>query len=131
MRDLENMGIFSLDDAYERMEAVAETAKEAATFLYDGRVICCAGYHIMWPGVAAGWILPSKYVSTAVISFARTVKESITEVMERNNLHRFQTVAMDDALHGRWMKWLGFKREGVMEMHTHDKKNQVMYARVG
>lgn len=130
LRDYEKNGSFTLEDAYARVEAGAEVAKRAGTFMHDGRILCCAGYSIIHPGVAEGWIIPSIYVGNTPKTFCRIIKSYIDQAMEDEGLHRFQTTSYHDDFHKRWMEWLGFEREAIMKKFTHQKKDHCLYARV-
>lgn len=130
MREQEFMGSFSLEDAYERIELISNTSTKAGTFVRDGRILCCAGFSMLWPGVADGWIIPSIYIKDAPISFCKFIKNYINTIMKTFNCHRFQTTSFDDPFHERWMKWLGFEKEGTMRKYTHDQQNHCIYARV-
>ena len=130
MRQEEALGAFSMEDAQERIEAISEASIKAGTFMYDGRILCCAGFSMLWPGVANGWIILFTNGKPDTISFCKLIKGYVDSIMKSFNCHRFQTTSFDDPFHERWMTWLGFKKEGTMEKYTHDKKNQCIYARV-
>jgi len=129
MREEELQGIMSLDDAFDRFELMRQASIGAHTFLYDGRIIFCAGYHEMWPGVIDCWMVPSIYVKTMTIEFCRILRGYVGDIIAEEKCHRFQTSAPDDELHARWMRFLGMKREGLMKNFTHNKQDYVMYAR--
>ena len=120
----------TMDNAYGRLVHMGEDAEKAGTFLHNGRILCCAGFSIMWPGVADGWIIPSIYVSDAPISFCKTIRAYCKEIMETMNVHRLQTTSYDDAFHKRWMEWLGFERECIMKKYTQEGTNMCLYAMV-
>lgn len=132
MRSFELMGSMQLEDAYARIEKVAKASVQAATFLYDGRVLFCAGFHQLWPGVLEVWMIPSVYIRKVPISFGRTIKRYIDRLAEDFKAHRLQTTSYDDPFHAKWMAFLGFENEtpNGMKKFTHDQKTMCMYARV-
>lgn len=121
--------IFKMKNAYAQIEKLAAVSKQAGTFMYDGRVITCAGFMEMWQGVAEVWQIPTQYVKTCPTLFAKTMRGYIETIADQFKYHRVQTVAPADALHDRWMTWLGFIDEGTMQMYTADKRNYRMWAR--
>lgn len=130
IRDFELKSSFALDDIYERLKEVLKGPGEAGTFIYEGRILCCAGFKIIWPGVIEGWIIPSIYIKDAPVSFAKYMRRYVESVAKTFNCHRFQTASPDDAFHERWMNWMGFQKEGVMRKYTHDQKNYGLYSRL-
>ncbi len=130
VRDSELHSILSLEDSNERLEAVRENETLVGTFLCDGRVLCCAGYRILWPGVAEVWILPSRHVSKVAIRFSKIIRRQLDGIIERHNIHRLQTISIDDDLHNRWMRFIGFSDAGLMRQYTHDKQDYRMWERI-
>lgn len=131
IRDIEKETTFSLPDAYERILDSTQNVKgEAGTFLYEGRILCCAGFRIIWPGVIEGWIIPSIWVKTAPISFAKYMRRYVESIAKSFRCHRFQTASPDDPFHERWMNWMKFQKEGTMRNYTHNKKTYCLYSRL-
>lgn len=112
-----------------RISEWAAQSTQALTYMYDGRVIAIMGFILLWDGVIQGWVVPSTYVYSVPVGFAKTVRRFIESIAETFKCHRFQSGSYDDEFHDRWMTWLGFEREGVSKMFTPDKKNYVNYAR--
>lgn len=130
IRQKEKDAIFTLPDAYSRFENMAAASVQAATFIQDGRIIFCAGFTILWGGVADLWMVPSVYVRENPLAFYRTVRGYLKVLPETFKLHRIQTTSYNDAFHEKWMTKLGFQKEGVMRQYRHDKSDMVMYGRV-
>lgn len=128
LRENESNPIFRLKDIHERIAIAKETSVETGTFISGGRIICCAGFYLLWPGVVDGWIIPSRYIVDSPYDYCKTMRRYIDSIMKTWECHRFQTVAAEGA--ERWMKFLGFEKEGVMRKYTHMKQNFGMYARV-
>lgn len=129
IRQKEKDAIFSLPDAYARYEHVAEASLQAATFIGDGRVLFCAGFFLLWSGVAEFWMIPSAHVGKYPMPFYRTIRQYLKEIPATFKLHRIQTTSYDDAFHEKWMRKLKFKKEGTMEQYRHDKSNMCIYGR--
>ncbi len=128
-RDEEANGIMTLEDAYDRFRSLGEMSIAASTYISDGRIIFCAGYHQLWPGVIECWMVPSKYVKTIRLEFCKILRKYVDDIIREQKCHRFQTSIPDDEPHARWMEFLGLKREGVLRKYTHNQKDYVMYAR--
>lgn len=128
MREEEAFGIMTLDNAMERFKRIDEISLEAKTFIHDGRILFCAGYYELWPGVIECWMMPSIYVQDMVLSFSKILRSYVHAIIAKEDCHRFQTSAPEDALHARWMEFLGLKKEGVMRKFTHNGKDYGMYS---
>lgn len=121
--------IFKMKNVYTQLEKLAEKSVQAGTFMYDGRIITCAGFLELWPGVAEIWQIPTEYVRLCPSLFSKTIRGYVETIAENFKYHRLQTVAPADALHDRWMAWLGFKSEGTMSNYTADKQDYRMWSR--
>lgn len=129
IRELESAGALQLKDAYARIEKVAAASVQAGTFLLGGRILFCAGFQELWPGVFEMWMIPSVHLPGNVMRFGRTIRHYVDRVMIDFNAHRLQATTHDDPFHERWMEFLGFHREARMYKFTNDKKNMLLYAR--
>ncbi len=129
VRQHEVVNVLGMKNAYEYIENLASKSKQAGTFMYDGRIITCAGFLELWDGVAEVWQIPTIYVSLCPILFAKTIRGYIETIAEQFKYHRLQTSSPADALHDRWMRYLGFIEEGTMQMYSKDKQNYRMWAR--
>ncbi len=132
IRDEEMLGSMQLEDAYGRMDRVAKGSLAAATFMYDGRIVFCAGFHQIWPGVLEVWMIPSVHAAKKLpISFPRIIRRYVENIERDFKAHRIQTTSYHDPFHARWMEWLGFKNETPNGMinFTHHKKTMCIYAR--
>ena len=130
IRQTEQDAIFSLPDAYARFEHMAQASVQAATFRYEGRILFCAGFALLWSGVADFWMVPSTHLKDHPFLFYRIVKRYLKVIPETFKLHRIQTTSYDDPFHEKWMTKLGFEKEGVMRQYLQTKQNMVMYGRV-
>lgn len=129
VRQHEADNVLTMKHAYDYIENLANKSKQAGTFMYDGRIITCAGFLELWDGVAEIWQIPSIYVSLCPTLFAKTIRGYVETIAEQFKYHRLQTCSPADPLHDRWMKFLGFTEEGTMKSYTKDKKDHRMWAR--
>lgn len=119
----------TLEQAKKRIAGFALESSQAVTFLYDGRIIAVMGFMTLWDGVIQGWVVPSTYVYTVPVGFAKTVRRYVESIAETFKCHRFQTGSYVDPMHKRWMKFLKFESEGISKQYTPDKKDYENYAR--
>lgn len=128
-QDAALFGFFKTKEGFDRIKQIEESSVQAATFVCDGRIVMIAGFIQLWPGVIEGWMLPSTHFKSAPVTFARLLKRYIDRIVVDFEVHRMQTTSFHDEFHARWMKFLGFKQEGVLEKYTQDKRDMVQYAR--
>ena len=129
VRQEEVESIMNLVDVEDRFQALANISIDCKTFMYDGRIIFCAGYFEQWPGVIECWMMPSIYVKSVSLGFCRILRGYVNDIIKEFGCHRFQTNSPDDDFHARWMKFLGLEKEGVMKKYTHNQKDYCVYAR--
>lgn len=130
IRQKEKDTIFSLPDIASRYEKMASASVQAFTFVVDGRILFCAGFVVLWEGVADFWMVPSVYTKDYPFVFYRLVRRYLKVIPKTFRLHRMQTTSYDDAFHEKWMQKLGFEKEGVMKQYLHTKENMGVYGRI-
>lgn len=130
IRQKERDTIFSLPDAQERYGRMAQAAVQAFTFIVDGRILFCAGFTVLWEGVADFWMVPSVYTKEHPFVFYKLIRRYLAAIPQTFRLHRLQTTSYDDPFHEKWMRKLGFEKEGTMKQYLHTKENMVVYGRV-
>jgi len=82
----------------------------------DDELLACAGCHILWEGVAEGWIIMAKNGYGSPKTVARYTGKLFETIMNDNDLWRMQaSVSVNDTRALRFADWLGFKDEGLME----------------
>lgn len=129
LREHERETLFELPGGPEMLEGLAEHST-AVTLFVDGKAVCVYGYYEMWPGVCEVFLLPSVYVPLYSQLVLRRVKQGLKNLEGLNYFHRIQITSLDDELHCRFIKWLGFEEEGVMRAYTNKKENYKMWSRV-
>ena len=88
------------------------------------------GFHL-WDGVAEGWVLATKDIYKYPIFCAKHIKQRTEIILKANKIKRIQTsVKADCDVALRFAKWLGFKKEGLMESYGPDGSDFVRFARI-
>lgn len=128
VREYELQTTFQLPNIQTGLK-IFEQSKTAGTIFYDGRVIAIMGLQELWPGVCELWVLPSKYLREYAIPFSRSIKKAINSGI-LCAYHRVQIQALDDDLHNRWLKFLGFEKEGTLRKYDKFGNNYNMWSRV-
>lgn len=100
------------------------------TLVCDGRLVLCGGFAFTSPGIAICWILPSKYINVYKRVALRFICQYIDDVVSLHHLHRIETSCYDKPLYARWMKFLGFQKEGVLRQAGFNKADLIMYGRL-
>ena len=100
----------------------------ACTGLVDGRIVCCGGVNLLPGNTADIWLIPSIHVKRHTKVFVKGLREWLFTVANDLGVNRMQTICVNDDLHNRWMKFLGFKKEAIMEKF-YNEDDYVMYAR--
>lgn len=129
MREEEKNGLWSWQHAKDCVNII-EQSNNAMTMVHDGRIITCAGFWTLWPGVCDVWQVPSIYVPAVSRAYGREMRRYILRLRETFGFHRIQTVSPNDELHRRWLTWLGFEAEGLMKKYTLDKHDYLMWGKV-
>lgn len=128
VREREAVGVFQLPNMKAKLSALA-TAGECFTFVYSGIILGVVGWIEFWPGVCEVFVVPSKYIGNYRIIFAKRIKENLIHLEKVLKYHRIQVTAVDDELHNRWLKWLGFTQEGVLRKYGVKGEDFIMWSR--
>lgn len=93
-------------------------------------IVAAAGVHILWGGVAEGWIVMSKHGYSAPKTVARYTDRLFDGIMADNELWRIQaSVSASDTKALRFASWLGFEDEGLMKKYGPDGSDYRRVAR--
>lgn len=107
-----------------------ETLGVAWTIKKDGLFIAATGAIPYMPTKGAIWQLPSIHVAKHMFSYSKIFKALIERELTSGKWTRLQTICLGDQLHERWMNFLGFKKEGVLECFDLEGRNHVIWARL-
>lgn len=94
----------------------------------DGdRVIACMGLIPLWENRAQGWGL----ISSNAGAYFNQITKAVLHTMELHPFRRIEASVKCDFQPGhRWIKMLGFEREGTMRCYAPDGDDYDLYARV-
>jgi RimJ/RimL family protein N-acetyltransferase len=96
----------------------------------DDLIMAAAGVHILWGGVAEGWIVMSKHGYSTPKTVARYTDRLFDGIMADNELWRIQaSVSASDTKALRFASWLGFEDEGLMKKYGPDGSDYRRVAR--
>lgn len=124
LQDAQRRFFASFDDAYVQ---ALKGGGPAYTAEADGRVIACGGIMLQWPGRALVWSLLSRHAGRHFVALHRCVSKRLDEA----NVRRLEAVVDATFEPGhRWVRLLGFEREGLMRGYAPDGRDHVLYARV-
>mgnify|MGYP003138035480 FL=1 len=101
------------------------------TGLVNNKPIAAGGVFHLWDGVAEGWVLATKDIYKYPVFCAKHIKQRTEIILQANKIKRLQTsVKADCDVALRFAKWLGFKKEGLMESYGPDGSDFVRFARI-
>lgn len=93
------------------------------------RILGVVGMRGMWPGVADVFLIPCANLSKRnTIAFVRRVRNAMQIARDEYGIRRFQTVAVDDELHNRWLTFMGFEEEGLMKEYSVNCEDYKLWA---
>ncbi len=100
------------------------------TLIYDGQPVSFFGGFYLWDGVMEIWQIPTIHVAKCPKFYSKMIKFFVDKYFELFHLHRMQSTCLDDALHNRWMRFLGFKKEGILKKYNWNKADYCIFAKV-
>lgn len=88
----------------------------AETMIEDGRIIGCGGYvPVNGQSKAIVWLIPSIYTQQAKPDALRYVFCWVKNISKHFAV--LETYSVEDDLHNKWMKYLGFTKENVIKQY--------------
>lgn len=115
-REKTMLDILATPEVLNTLKALTVVEYGADDFI---RVLGVVGMRIMWPGVADVFLIPCLRLGKRnTIGFVRQVKCAMKIAQDEYRIRRFQTVAVDDDLHNRWLSFVGFEEEGLMKEYS-------------
>jgi RimJ/RimL family protein N-acetyltransferase len=110
------------------------TSGIAMTLLINDTVIGVAGVRLFWDGVGHAWLFKvarRQDIIWKAIKIYEIIEKEIEVIREKYKLHRLQATAVAENIIGqKFLKRLGFKEEGLLEMYGEDKADSIMFAKV-
>ena len=116
-------------DAAKWMDALGQEG-QCGTHMIDGRILFIGSWFMVAPGVAEVCLLPSIYVPQYRKSFYAEVKWWITNLLSRDDVKRIQSWGEETLKSDRWLKSLGFEREGLLYCYGPAGENVSIWGRV-
>lgn len=117
LREQEKDHVLTNPDKYDALSKIGL----GGTMVYDGCVLGCFGFFENWPGNYEVWVIPSVHVTRYPAVFLRTIKGKLDRIAETHNVDRFQSPAVSDVVHDKWMRHFGFQEEGIMRRYSNGR----------
>lgn len=119
-------------DALKRCEDTATTGLTfAQTFTIDEKPVGIIGVTVLRAHIAELWGFLSEDVKKYPLAFHKQCIELLNKYFAELNVPRFQCYVMSEYLEGnRWMKLMGFQREGLLRKFGADGKDYFVWSKV-
>jgi len=129
VREYEANTEFKIIQADKGIAEEIELNQNAFTIFYKGIILACWGYTLMRKGVCEIWTIPSKHIKKYGRVYAKTTREQFLRFEKIYNFHRIQITTKADKCHERWLKFLGFHKEGIMKKYAGNGDDFIMWGR--
>lgn len=104
---------------------------EACSFFFKGKWIFSGGILVHRAGFGEAWILCSKGAAAHPVGVFRVARDYLNTGFVLNRLYRLQAIVRCDWPQAqKFVKRLGFVKEGVLKKYGADQSDYIMYARV-
>jgi len=130
----DGIGLYMELGTKENLSDIRKWAEEveqgivSCTVVYKGQIIACVGITMMLEGVGQLWAIYPPNIGSYHID-PRITKDKIKELMTKHNLRRVQATARADfPAASSYLRYLGLKREGLMEKYEPDETDAYLYA---
>jgi len=102
------------------------------TFMdHNGDPVAVFGAAKRWEGCASCWGMVTNKVDKSPVSFLRASRRGMGYIRDILGLRRFDaTVRADNSMNMKWLIWLGFKLEGLLESYGPAGEDHFLLARV-
>ena len=126
-----NSDLLELKPEHKKYAFFLKEVGMSFTGLVNNKPIAAGGVFHLWDGVAEGWVLATKDIYKYPVFCAKHIKQRTEIILKANKIKRIQTsVKADCDVALRFAKWLGFKKEGLMESYGPDGSDFVRFARI-
>lgn len=129
----ESSSAYAMDDRVELLESSLRAQEQGSTFVVcdDGVIYVLAGITKINKRVAYVWAVTTKNLQNKYIGASKELRNFLDLVQDKERLHRIEVyVRCDLEAAQRWIKFLGFEREGRMCMYNEDGTDSYMYRRI-
>lgn len=101
------------------------------TGFFNSTPVVCAGFVILWPGVAEGWAMTSDWCRDHPVIFHKAATRQINNMVHSHSLWRLQlAIPVSHRVSCAWAKRMGFVLEGVMLKYGPDQADYFRYVRL-
>jgi hypothetical protein len=102
----------------------------AFSVFYDGLCLAVGGLMPKWEGVATAWAIMGSHARKHMLGLTRIVKANIDAHLEFR-YHRIETSVQTEFPEGhRWVRMMGFEREGTMRGYGTQGFDCDLYSRI-
>ncbi len=124
-KDIIEQGAVNLCDMpKERRDAIANSG-EAWTCVYNGRIVSCGGYELLWKGVGQAWFICVTDINLMVL---KENKRKFLKVVKNAELWRVQApMSPDFGIGIRFTEYMGFEHEATLVKYNADKSDVLLY----
>lgn len=107
----------------QRVQALS-SAKSGGTLRIGWVIIAIIGYLEVWPGKLMLWSIPSIHVKRYAMVYLKTAKRYLQILEQVLQPSRIEASTVDDEVHNRWMRFLGFRNETPEGMKNYSTLNE-------
>lgn len=123
--------VFQYVPNYQDMLKAFQAEGDAITAMWKGRIVCCAGCNVLWPGVAEAWMITSVELPNISLTVTRAAIRYFDKFSTKHKLKRLQiTVDVENELAMRWAKVLKFQPEGLLHKYGPGGFDYMMFSRI-
>ena len=123
-----------LEGAVKQYPYIPAPSDNAFSVYCEGELVRVGGLVVYWDGVGELWLMLTsncKREGFHGVAALLTIRRTVDELIEKNNLWRAQaTVRTDFPQACRMVEALGFEKEGLLKQYCPDKADVYMYARL-
>ncbi len=103
----------------------------ATTIIHDGVILGIIAFVPLWSGVYDVWTLASTHIHTYKMTYFKLLKRGIKIYTDLLQIRRLQgTIRADVDFATKWIQYLGFEKEAIMEGYGPSGEAHYMFARV-
>ena len=117
--------------ADEAWFANMKRAERSFSLIDNGNLIVSGGIVPIFEGLGEAWLEPSDKITDYKLRMIKTLRHHIDKITEEDGLRRLQAAVRADFPEAvRFIEFMGFKREGLMEAYGPDGSDYFLYARI-
>lgn len=128
-RDRERELFRGLGQAEERLQALSKLGPAWSIFKGD-EWVTSGGVVPVMPHVGELWQIPSNNVAAFRVSYAKFFRVFVENILTNLPYERLQTTSPIDETHDRWMRFIGFEREGIARGYGINREDMAFWARL-